>query len=175
MPVSAPPSPNNRAHFGLPAVAALSCNVGVVGSGACLCNCAWSHTRETDSLVPVCGDTTPGGPLRSTWGISLSEDPLGARARVLNTKVAHRANIPPMNDSSECRPRCPLCSILRLPGQTTTCWGVCWSTVGDCGGATEGLPRPCNGGLSVLRVCWRRWSRMHLLGCRVLLGVVDGR
>ena len=32
---------------------------------------------------------------RSTWGTSLGEDKLGARARILNTKVACRANIPP--------------------------------------------------------------------------------
>ena len=31
----------------------------------------------------------------STWGTSLGEDKLGARARILNTKVARRANIPP--------------------------------------------------------------------------------
>ena len=60
-----------------------------------VCNCAWSHICETDSLVPVCGDTTLGSSLRSTWGASLGEDKLGARARILNTKVARRANIPP--------------------------------------------------------------------------------
>jgi ribosomal protein S27AE len=48
-----------------------------------------------DSLVPVCGDTTPGCPLRSTWGTSLGEGKLGATARILTTKVACGANIPP--------------------------------------------------------------------------------
>ena len=32
----------------------------------------------------------------STWGISQSEDKLGARDKILNTKVARRANIPPL-------------------------------------------------------------------------------
>ena len=31
------------------------------------------------------------GPVQSTWGNSLGEDKLGARARILNTKVARRA------------------------------------------------------------------------------------
>ena len=35
------------------------------------------------------------GLVRSTWGTSLGEDKRGARARILNTKVARRANIPP--------------------------------------------------------------------------------
>ena len=90
-----PPSPNNRANFGCIAVAALSYNVGVVSNDACFCNCAWSHICEMDSLVPVCGDTTPGCPLRSTWGTSLGEGKLGATARILTTKVACGANIPP--------------------------------------------------------------------------------
>ena len=34
-------------------------------------------------------------PVQSTWGISLGEDKLGARASILNTKVARRATIPP--------------------------------------------------------------------------------
>ena len=86
-----PLSPNNRANFGSPAVAALSYNVGVVGNDACVCNCACSHICETDSLVPVCGNTTPGCPLWSTWGTSLGEDKPGARARILKTKVPRRA------------------------------------------------------------------------------------
>ena len=86
-----PPSRNNQANFGQPAVAALSYNVGVVGNDACFCNCAWSHICETDSLVPVCGDTTPGCPPRSIWGTSLGEDNIGVRARILNPKVTRRA------------------------------------------------------------------------------------
>ena len=31
------------------------------------------------------------GPVRSTWGTSLGEDKLGARARMLHTNVARRA------------------------------------------------------------------------------------
>ena len=36
------------------------------------------------------------GLVRSTWGTSLGGDKLGARDRILNTKVARRACIPPM-------------------------------------------------------------------------------
>ena len=35
------------------------------------------------------------GLVRSTWGTSQGEDKLGARGRILKTKVARRANIPP--------------------------------------------------------------------------------
>ena len=31
------------------------------------------------------------GPVQSGWGISLGEDKIGARARILNTKVARQA------------------------------------------------------------------------------------
>ena len=34
------------------------------------------------------------GLVRSTWGTSQGEDKLGARDKILNTKVACRANIP---------------------------------------------------------------------------------
>ena len=34
------------------------------------------------------------GPVQSTWGIFLGEDEIRARARIFNTKVARRANIP---------------------------------------------------------------------------------
>ena len=87
MPPPPPPpaSPNNRANCGFPAVAALSYNVGVVGNVALLQLCNWSHTCETDSLVPVRGDTTPGCPLRSTWGTALCEATRGVRARILDT------------------------------------------------------------------------------------------
>ena len=90
VPFFASPSPNNRANFVSLAVATLSYNVGVVGNDACFCNCAWSHICETDSVVPVFGDSTPGCPLRSPWGTSLGDDKLGARARILDTKVARR-------------------------------------------------------------------------------------
>ena len=36
------------------------------------------------------------GLVQSTWGTSQGEDKLGARDKILNTKVARRANIPPM-------------------------------------------------------------------------------
>ena len=36
------------------------------------------------------------GLVRSTWGTSQGEDKLGARDKILNTEVARRANIPPM-------------------------------------------------------------------------------
>ena len=49
-----------------------------------------SHTAHTCFAGKVCG------PVRSTWGTSLGGDKLGAGARILYTKVARRADIPPL-------------------------------------------------------------------------------
>ena len=51
------------------------------------------------SHIPAYGTCFAGkvcSPVRFTWGTSLGEDKLGARVRILNTKVAHRANVPPL-------------------------------------------------------------------------------
>ena len=103
-----PASPNNRANCGFPAVAALSYNVGVVGNDPRFCNCA---TGLTCVKRTVLGDTTPGCPLRSTWGTALCEATLGVRARILDTKVARRARagqtFPPSPQAMQCMYACP--------------------------------------------------------------------
>ena len=51
-----------------------------------------------NSYIPAYATCFAGkdcAPVRSTWGTSLGEDELGARARILNSKVARRATIPP--------------------------------------------------------------------------------
>ena len=49
------------------------------------------------------------GLVRSTWGTSQGEDKLGARDRILNTKVVRRANIPPILGVWGQRPKKGLC------------------------------------------------------------------
>ena len=47
--------------------------LSVVGNDACFCSCALSHICETDSLVPVCGDTSPGCPDKSNLATTQDE------------------------------------------------------------------------------------------------------
>ena len=42
----------------------------------------------------LCREGLQSNLLRPAWGTSLGEDKLGARDKILNTKVARRANIP---------------------------------------------------------------------------------
>ena len=52
-------------------------------------------------------------PVQSSWGASLREDKLGARAMILNTKVARPATIPPECLSNRVLPHCEvtLCMV----------------------------------------------------------------
>ena len=61
------------------------------------------------------------GLMRSTWGTFLGEDKLGARDRILNTKVAHQAcaglapgKHSPFEASNEITPGCSLYYITHL-------------------------------------------------------------
>ena len=58
------------------------------------------------------------GPVRSTWGISLGEDKLGARAWIHNTKIARRANIP--HSTSFQRPIFANYAVIFLPTMRTS-------------------------------------------------------
>ena len=64
---------------------------------------------EFSSAYATCLVRKVCGVVRSPWGTSLGEDNLGARDRVLNTKVAHRAcsgHVPGKHS--------PLCKVLPL-------------------------------------------------------------
>ena len=54
------------------------------------------------------------GPVQSTWGTSRGENKIGARARILSTKVARQTNIPPIpHFTSRCAPPPPISSTPR--------------------------------------------------------------
>ena len=64
------------------------------------CECIDTHTFGTllnsrVSAYRTCYGGKVYGPTWSTWGTSLGEDKFGARASIINTNVARRANIPP--------------------------------------------------------------------------------
>ena len=97
VPVFAPASPNNLEYLvAVPKNLAHPLHpVHDDGKGG---GCKWWDFVLLNSHISAytrCLAEKVCGLVRSTWGTSQGEDKLGARDKILNTKVARRANTPP--------------------------------------------------------------------------------